>query len=212
METMQKVQPNGLEVIATAKKQIDALAQACKNFVVHNDETLERGKKLVKEAKQIETFIEEKRKEVTKPLLDRKKQIDDFAKSLTNELNNAVKSLRSQIQKYEEEKERRRLEELRRIEEERRRQEEELRRAQTQNDADQITKIQQLAEIEQKAAALSEKSSSLRMIWTFEIEDFSKIPLEYLELNETKVRQAIQAGVRSIPGLRIFQKSTLVIK
>jgi hypothetical protein len=212
MEPIQKAPNNGLELIASAKQQIDALAMACKNIVINNDESLERGKVLAKEARKIEQFIEEKRKEATKPLLDKKKQIDDFAKHLTNELNNAVKPLRAQIQKYEEEKERQRLEELRRIEEDRRRQEEALRVAQQQGDVEQITKIQEISELEAKAAELSEKSSSLRMIWTFEVENINLVPKEYMLLDETAVRRAIQAGVREIPGLRIFQKPSLVIK
>ncbi len=212
MEAIQKAPTNGLEIIASAKQQIDALAIACKNIIIYDDETLERGKTLAKEARKIEQFIEEKRKEVTKPLLDRKKQIDDFAKQLTNELNNAVKPLRSQIQKYEEEKERRRLEELRRIEEERRRQEEELRVAQAKGDTAQIAKIQEISELEAKEAELSEKSSSLRMVWTFEIVNIELVPREYLVLDETAVRRAIQSGEREIPGLRIYQKPSLVLK
>lgn len=201
-----------LEIIATAKQQIEMLAVACKNFVITDDASLEKGKELVKEARRIEQFIEEKRKEATKPLLDKKKQIDEFAKSLTNELNNAVKSLRAQMQKYEEEKERRRLEELRRLVEERRRKEEELRQAQLSQDETQVEKLQELAKIEEKTSQLSEKSSSLRMIWTFEVVDINQVPREYLVLDETAVRRAIQSGVREIPGLRIFQKPSLVIK
>lgn len=212
METIQKTNTNGLELIATAKVQIDALAKACQNIIITDDDSLEKGKELAKEARRIEQFIEEKRKEVTKPLLDRKKQIDDFAKTLTADLNNAVKSLRQQIQKYEEEKERRRLEELRRLEEERRRQEEELRKAQEQNDVSQIEKLQKLSEIEQQSSQLSEKSSSLRMIWTFELVDINAVPREYLVLDETAVRRAIQSGVREIPGLKIFQKPSLYLK
>lgn len=212
MEIIQKTNTNELELIATAKVQIDALAKACQNLIINDDSSFEKGKNLAKEARRIESFIEEKRKEVTKPLLDRKKQIDDFAKTLTADLNNAVKSLRQQIQKYEEEKERRRLEELCRIEEERRRKEEELLRAQELNDASQIEKLQDLRQLEQKATQLSEKSSNLRMVWTFEVENINIVPREYLVLDETAVRRAIQNGVREIPGLKIFQKQQLYIK
>ncbi|MFN3327783.1 MAG: hypothetical protein ACK40U_02865, partial [Fervidobacterium pennivorans] len=202
----------GLKLIASAKVQIDALAKACQTLTVVDDYSLEKGKELAKEAKRIENFIEEKRKEATKPLLERKKQIDDFAKMLTANLNNAVKSLRQQIQKYEEEKERRRIEELRRLEEERRRKEEELLQAQKQNDVSQFEKIQELQQFEQKVSQLSEKSSSLRMVWTFEVVDINAVPREYLVLDETAVRRAIQAGIREIPGLKIYQKPLLYIR
>ncbi len=216
METIQKTTPQltNLDGLAKIKSQITALAEQCKNIIITNDASLEEAKELAKQAKKIETYIEEKRKEITKPLLDKKKQIDDFAKNLTQDLSEATKSLRLQIQKYEEEKERKRLEELRRLEEEKRKAEEELRKAQQSNDIvsqiQNIEKVNQIAVNEMNLAI--QKTSSLREIWTFELKDLSKVPIEYLQLNEAAVRQAIRNGVREIPGIRIFKQKQLVVK
>ena len=203
---------NGLEILASAKKQIDMLAEQCRNVVITDEQSLERAKSLVKQAKTIENYIEDKRKELTKPILERKKAIDDLAKSLTKDLSEAVRHLREQILYYEQEQERKRLEELRRLEEERRKKEEELLRAQQEGKIEQVEHIEKLAEIETKAAELSEKSKNLREVWTFEVVDLSLVPREYLVLDEIAVRRAIQNGVREIPGLRIFKKAQLVIK
>jgi len=50
--------------------------------------------------------------------------------------------------------------------------------------------------------------------WVFEIENFEKIPLEYLTINEKKIKEAVKLGVRTISGIRIFekQKTTMKIK
>lgn len=48
--------------------------------------------------------------------------------------------------------------------------------------------------------------------WTFEINDESLIPREYLMINESKIRQAIRDGARSIAGVNIFQKDGLAIR
>jgi SMC interacting uncharacterized protein involved in chromosome segregation len=170
MNQIQTAPGNGLEVLASVKKQIDMLADQCRNVVISDAQSLERAKSLAKQAKLIENYIEDKRKELTKPILDRKKAIDDLAKSLTKELTEAVKHLREQIP------------------------------------------FEKLAEIETKAAELSEKSKNLREVWTFEVVDISLVPREYLVLDETAVRRAIQNGVREIPGLKIFKKAQLVIK
>ena len=270
MNQIQNAPGNGLEVLASVKKQIDMLADQCRNVVISDAQSLERAKSLAKQAKLIENYIEDKRKELTKPILDRKKAIDDLAKSLTKELTEAVKHIREQILFYEQEQERKRLEELRRLEEERRRKEEEIRKAeeerrrkeeelrrleeerrrqeenlrkakeeeerkrkeeelrrleeerrrkeeelkrmQMEGNIEQIEHIEKLAEIETKAAELSEKSKNLREVWTFEVVDISLVPREYLVLDETAVRRAIQNGVREIPGLKIFKKAQLVIK
>ena len=53
---------------------------------------------------------------------------------------------------------------------------------------------------------------STRKRWTFRVEDMSKIPLEYLEINEVAVNAAIRAEVREIPGLEIYQKETMQVR
>lgn len=58
----------------------------------------------------------------------------------------------------------------------------------------------------------SGENASVRMVWAFEIKDIAQIPSEYLVLNEKAVREAIKAGVREIPGLKIYQKPTVAIK
>lgn len=50
------------------------------------------------------------------------------------------------------------------------------------------------------------------MVWTFEVVDINAVPREYLVLDETAVRRAIQAGIREIPGLKIYQKPLLYIR
>lgn len=58
----------------------------------------------------------------------------------------------------------------------------------------------------------SGENASVRMVWAFDIKDIAQIPSEYLILNEKAVREAIKAGVREIPGLKIYQKPTVAIK
>ena len=48
--------------------------------------------------------------------------------------------------------------------------------------------------------------------WEFEIEDFSKIPREYLTLDEKKVKDKIKKGIREISGLRIYEKNNLTMR
>lgn len=55
------------------------------------------------------------------------------------------------------------------------------------------------------------KIESVRRRWTFEITDASAIPDEYYTLDEIAVRRAIGNGVRSIPGIRIFQENSVVL-
>lgn len=58
----------------------------------------------------------------------------------------------------------------------------------------------------------SGNNASVRLIWDFEIENIKDLPAEYLTVNAPAVRAAIRAGVREIPGLKIYQKPTVAIK
>lgn len=48
--------------------------------------------------------------------------------------------------------------------------------------------------------------------WTFELEDLSKVPQEFLTLDEKKVKEKIKKGIREIPGLKIFEKTNVTMR
>lgn len=45
--------------------------------------------------------------------------------------------------------------------------------------------------------------------WTFEVTDPTLVPREYLVVDEGKIRTAMNAGTRDIPGVRFFQTESL---
>ncbi len=49
-------------------------------------------------------------------------------------------------------------------------------------------------------------SGHLRMYWTFEVTDETQVPREYLMVNERLIQDKVKAGIRQIPGVRIFEK------
>lgn len=65
-----------------------------------------------------------------------------------------------------------------------------------------------------KQAEINQSSSNsvVRKVWAFRLTDLSKVPLQYIQLNETAVRNAIKAGERNIAGLEIFQECQVAIK
>lgn len=53
---------------------------------------------------------------------------------------------------------------------------------------------------------------STRKTWKFEIEKPYQVPREYLKVNEQAIRSAVADGVREIPGVRIFQEESVVVR
>lgn len=58
----------------------------------------------------------------------------------------------------------------------------------------------------------SSKVKGITKTWTFEVTDQSLVPREYLQVNETLIREEIAAGKRDISGINIFQKEGYSIK
>jgi hypothetical protein len=54
--------------------------------------------------------------------------------------------------------------------------------------------------------------ATTRSSWVWEVVDVDQVPREYLSLDEVKVNAQVRAGIREIPGLRIFEKQTLIVK
>lgn len=48
--------------------------------------------------------------------------------------------------------------------------------------------------------------------WAFEVTSEQEIPRAYLQVNEKAVREAIAAGARSIPGVRIYQDESISLR
>jgi hypothetical protein len=48
--------------------------------------------------------------------------------------------------------------------------------------------------------------------WVFEVQDATKVPREYLIVNEPSIRQAINGGIREIPGVRIYQDESISLR
>lgn len=60
-----------------------------------------------------------------------------------------------------------------------------------------------------EAEAQANKPKGIRTVWKFEIVDAVKIPRAFLEVNEVKIRQAIQIGTREIEGVRIYSENII---
>lgn len=91
----------------------------CSNFVVNSPETLIDAKKLAKEAAAIVKLIDDRRKELIEPHLTEQRNINAYAKEITEGLDTSLKGFRAQILSFEQEEERKRQAELKRLDDER---------------------------------------------------------------------------------------------
>jgi hypothetical protein len=56
------------------------------------------------------------------------------------------------------------------------------------------------------------KVKGLTKRWVFDVQDAAMIPREYLQVDEKKIREAVAAGTRNIPGVRIYQDESITLR
>lgn len=73
-----------------------------------------------------------------------------------------------------------------------------------------VTAPVQVAPVIHNGSSFAAKGTTKR--WVFEIKDDKQIPREYMQVNETLIRGAINQGVREIPGVRIYQEESISLR
>lgn len=163
-------------------------------------------------AKKLNRRIEDKRKEYVKAPNEYVKAVNGLAKSYQDRLAMIESGLKKKISQYQ-----------LRVELERRRQEE----------ADRRAREELQAKVNAEAAALNVEApviapavapelpkvtrteagtASQRKEWRFDVIDPAAVPRSFLMIDERAIRQAVKAGVREIPGVRVYEESITVIR
>ena len=209
---------NGLMAYETkfiaAKNMIDSLAVVCKGYVVNDEATNDKAIELTKQARGIEKKIEELHTVAKKPYLEGGRRVDKMKNDLLSSLDDGVKDLRAGIKKYQDIQREIAYQAQLIIDKKRREQEEALLKAakeETPITEEQLARLEETKQI-QAEMIMAPKKDNLTVVWKFGLTDLSIVPVEFLLLNETAVRKSVSAGVREIPGIKIYQDSQLNIR
>lgn len=215
---------SNMTVFDPVKAQIVQFAAGAKVVVV-DDSTKTKAMEVARDAKTIEKRIEEIRTTLVKPLNDRVKEINKYAKDLMSPIDEVTANAKHELRKWEMKLEKERQEQIAKAESERKaaeaaaKAEAELdgmfggtEAAQSQIMAEaKVTDIS-VAHAAKVASIEQNKVSGARKVWTFQITDESLIPREFLVVDEKKIRAAMNAGTRHIAGVNIFQETSIAIR
>ena len=192
---LQVIQESGTELVAMANAQV-VLDQS------QADEANEILTKINYGLKQIEG----KRTSFTAPLNQSLKEINATFKKMVEPIKYAKESLTSRLMSW-------RRQEQARIDEERAkavREEERRRKIQEAHAAKGHVVKEDITPVTKPIPFSVNDTTTVQLRWTYEIEDDAKIPRDYLTVNGPAITQAVRAGVRVIPGVKIYQKETAV--
>ena len=183
--------------------QISPVIEKAQSYVVENIKDVENASAYLKEIKDMEKIVEEKRITFTKPLNESLKNINDTFKKMRQPLEQARDLLTRKILTWK------------RIESERVAAEQAAYRKIQEAEAE-LCRLQNKTVKEEEPITIApvvNKIGNMQTVkrWTYDVIDFSKIPDSYKSLNNTEVNGAIRSGVRDIPGLKIYQEESLSI-
>jgi hypothetical protein len=197
--------------LAPYEPKINRLVAEAKALEVTDQKTSAQAIDLGKACRDASKAIEDVRKRFKQPALDYGRELDKLAKGYTSRFKEIETGLKAKLQGFAAQ------EELKR-----RKAEEAARQAQAELQAKLDKEAQAngveavvLPDLVQPATKTSLKGETgvvrIRKNWTFEVQDYRKLPIEFLMPNEAIINAAIASGIREIPGLRISQKETISI-
>ena len=200
------------ETLGAYRNQVKQIVATCRAMEVRDEIENAKAAEVIGEVKTLLKSIDERRKQIVKPFNDYVKMVNAFARTFSGPLQTAEKHLRGVIGQYayrQEQQRRAREAELRR------RQQEEQRRLEEEAKAAGFQPVQ-LPEMHvpvgRETTRTETSTVTTKMQWTYQVVDKSKLPVEYILPDDKAIKQAISAGVRDIPGVKIFEEPVVRVR
>ncbi len=208
-----KVRPDTDTSVIAMQTEVAGLLKYAESRVIATDADVKMATEDLSLLAKLKKAIADKRRDWLTPIKEKLDAVDVVFKSLSTPLDQADKFTRSKILAYRQEQERKAREAATQLKKEK---DKDARAALEKTIADETLAAHaptpQVASIvlptAPKVVRTETVSGYLRMDWTFEVTDETQIPREYLMVNERLIRDKVKAGIRQIPGVRIFEKPT----
>jgi hypothetical protein len=200
------------DALKVYEAECNRMKQIAQDHQVVDEESNRSAIEMAAQAKRLGKTVEDLRLEKVRPYQAYTKAIGNLAKIYTDTADMIERTLKGKINSYLA------AERMKKAEAERRAQEE-ARKLQAQ--LDQEAKEKGLPQVEVPLPVLPQKmdpvrteegSASQRKDWKWQVVSPDEIPREYLALDSVAVNKAVRAGVRSIPGIKIYQEESVQIR
>lgn len=208
-ETKEEVGSEKRELVI--EKKVQALANI-ENFVIREESDLKEAAEWLRKNKETQKIVKDHFEPERKATHEAYKAVTDKIKRFTDILTKSERVMKKKMADYQMEQERIRREAERKAEEERQRVEAE-RAAARAKAAESGEPEPEIPEPPTAVVEPEEKLDGVSFVenWTYEVEDISKVPAEYMVLDEKKVRGIVKAmkGDTNIPGIHVYAEKTV---
>lgn len=195
------------------QSQTDKIVAAAQALAVVDDVGMREATDLLGWIARAKKQVEEKRKFFVDPLNKQVKAINAMFKRYAEPLEQADTLLRGKVLSYRREQDRIRREEEERLRKLQEKEQKRLERQAAKKDLPPPPPMPTPQVQEQAKTVHSDFGSvSAKKVWDFKIIDPAQIPAEFMMVNEKAIRAAVKAGVRNIPGVKIYQREELAVR
>lgn len=205
-----------------AKSKLDGdnvndLVEIANQLTIKTDEDAKQGVTLAMQARKMTNSIEKARMAIVRPHLDFQRAVKKYADGFSTCLKGMEKSTLKKVEKFQADKEK----VLKMMHQEQMKKEAEAMRLLKEAAKDQHKEGEAVKEINlmdkepekvevfippTKKIAVDDGISTTIVEWVFDIESVKDIPVKYMQVNERAIKEAVRAGVRNIPGVKIYEK------
>ncbi len=203
-----RIRPDADESLLALRDEISRIMKYSSLRVITSDADLAPATDDLSIIARLRKALEDKRKEYVSPVNEHIKVVNAYFKVLTDPLEVADKTTRNKILAYRAEQEKKRQE----AEEINRQKEELAMREAAFNGTGEITVDTTpvpVPEVQPNHVRTDTGTLGKVMVRKWEVEDLSKVPIDYLMIDATKVGKVVRAGIPSISGIRIWQEENL---
>jgi hypothetical protein len=210
--TLKQIQTS--KEIVQVKKGMDEYIQTENVLKVIDQATYDQAGDFCKKIKIASKKIEDKRKFFVDPYNYVVKQINAIFKDKTTDLDNLERRVKNKMMTWYDQEQRKREAELLKIQQQNQRKIEKAVEKQEANPEKVILPPVLKSEPAPiaKTSAGSFSKNTVRAVWKWEVEKEADIPREYLTTNDKKISDLVRAGLRTIPGIRIYQEKDISIR
>ncbi|RTL07342.1 hypothetical protein EKK58_02185 [Candidatus Dependentiae bacterium] len=199
-------------LVSQIQSSVPQLCETANTCAVWDHDSYNQAADLAKFISEALKTVESERKRITQPQNEALKATNAMFKKLADPLDSALSVIKGKILKYKMDEDRRAREELERQKEEQRAKIAAAALAGQPAIIEAVENLAAIAPVPTTAARGGFGSVSTMKRWTFEVVDISKVPGELMVLDSVKVNAWIKSGIKEIPGLKIFQVETAVVR
>ncbi len=191
------------------RSAIQAMASEVEALEVRDDAAEARAAEMIAQARGLLKQIEDKQRQIIEEPQRFVKAVQNFTLPFRKDLDAIIAKIKRKLEPYAYQKELARREAEKRAREEAERIQREMDRRAKRAGVEPVKIVVPVVPEEKGPVRTESGTTSYVAVWDYEVVEKGKIPERFLAADPTDravVMEAIRAGVREIPGLRIFEK------